>query len=87
MLQDSRVDPTASYVVHATIDMLSVNVVLGGGDSSYVALLPSGFAILPDGPIKGQRRSGGSLITVALQVLVVTCTIDKINNTLITKSS
>lgn len=53
-----------------------MNVVLGGGDPDYVALLPSGFAILPDGPtsngggIGGESGSGGSLLTVAFQILV-----------------
>ncbi|GFP78795.1 homeobox-leucine zipper protein hdg2 [Phtheirospermum japonicum] len=77
MLQESRTDPTASYIVYAPIDMASVNVVLGGGDPSLVPLLPSGFAILPDGPTGGQGRgigaqanSGGSLLTIALQVFL-----------------
>ncbi|KAK4386060.1 Homeobox-leucine zipper protein PROTODERMAL FACTOR 2 [Sesamum angolense] len=76
-LVESRTDPTASYVVYTPVDMVSVNAVLGGGDPNSVPLLPSGFAILPDGPTGGQGRglaaeadSGGSLLTVALQVLV-----------------
>ncbi|KAK6149786.1 hypothetical protein DH2020_017311 [Rehmannia glutinosa] len=32
------------------VDIVAMNVVLSGGDPDYVALLPSGFAILPDGP-------------------------------------
>ncbi|KAH6775339.1 protodermal factor 2 [Perilla frutescens var. hirtella] len=78
ILQESRKDPTASYVVYAPIDVVCANMILGGGDPSHVPLLPSGFAILPDGPTRGghgrgmatQVETGGSLLTVALQVLV-----------------
>lgn len=80
LLQESRTDSTASYVVYAPIDMVCANEVLGGGDASYVPLLPSGFAILPDGPTGGGQRkgmaaqadTGGSLLTVALQVIKFT---------------
>ncbi|KAI3741060.1 hypothetical protein L1987_58727 [Smallanthus sonchifolius] len=75
ILQESSSDSTGSYVVYAPVDIASMNVVLSGGDPDYVALLPSGFAILPDGP--GQYEggvhevgTGGSLITVAFQILV-----------------
>ncbi|KAK9056379.1 hypothetical protein SSX86_027469 [Deinandra increscens subsp. villosa] len=75
ILQESISDSTGSYVIYAPVDIASMNVVLSGGDPDYVALLPSGFAILPDGP--GQYEggvlevgTGGSLITVAFQILV-----------------
>lgn len=84
VLQESSTDPTGSYVIYAPVDIVAMNVVLGGGDPDYVALLPSGFAILPDGPpghtggvITGggggavvEIGSGGSLLTVAFQILV-----------------
>ncbi|KAK8524350.1 hypothetical protein V6N12_029216 [Hibiscus sabdariffa] len=75
ILQESCSDATGSYVIYAPVDMVAMNVVLGGGDPDYVALLPSGFAILPDGPglNKGgivEIGSGGSLLTVAFQILV-----------------
>lgn len=76
ILQESCTDPTASFVIYAPVDIVAMNVVLNGGDPDYVALLPSGFAILPDGtssvhggPI-GEAASGGSLLTVAFQILV-----------------
>jgi homeobox-leucine zipper protein len=48
-----------------------MQLVMNGGDSTYVALLPSGFAILPDGPSVGnEHKTGGSLLTVAFQILV-----------------
>ncbi|CAK9146822.1 unnamed protein product [Ilex paraguariensis] len=75
ILQESCTDSTGSYVVYAPVDIVAMNVVLSGGDPDYVALLPSGFAILPDGP--GHQGggipevgSGGSLLTVAFQILV-----------------
>ncbi|XP_073056016.1 homeobox-leucine zipper protein MERISTEM L1-like [Primulina eburnea] len=76
ILQESCTDSTGSYVIYAPVDIMAMNVVLSGGDPDYVALLPSGFAILPDGPNKHQAGrgleigSGGSLLTVAFQILV-----------------
>ncbi|WVZ95199.1 hypothetical protein U9M48_040993 [Paspalum notatum var. saurae] len=67
ILQECCTDATGSYVIYAPVDVVAMNVVLNGGDPDYVALLPSGFAILPDGPGAG---SGGSLLTVAFQILV-----------------
>ncbi|XP_058092961.1 homeobox-leucine zipper protein ROC2-like isoform X1 [Magnolia sinica] len=75
ILQESCTDSTGSYVIYAPVDIVAMNVVLNGGDPDYVALLPSGFAILPDGPTihgggSGEVGSGGSLLTVAFQILV-----------------
>ncbi|XP_051124722.1 homeobox-leucine zipper protein MERISTEM L1-like [Andrographis paniculata] len=75
ILQESSTDSTGSYVVYAPVDIVAMNVVLSGGDPDYVALLPSGFAILPDGPNSHgggnpEVGSGGSLLTVAFQILV-----------------
>ncbi|XP_055801294.1 homeobox-leucine zipper protein HDG2-like [Solanum dulcamara] len=77
ILQESSTDPTGSYVIYAPVDINAMNIVLNGGDPDFVALLPSGFAILPDGPPWGNsgrgtynNGSGGSLLTVAFQILV-----------------
>ncbi|XP_059623977.1 homeobox-leucine zipper protein MERISTEM L1 [Cornus florida] len=75
ILQESCTDSTGSYVIYAPVDIVAMNVVLSGGDPDYVALLPSGFAILPDGPAHHgggilDVGSGGSLLTVAFQILV-----------------
>lgn len=76
ILQESCEDATGSYVIYAPVDIGAMNVVLTGGDPDYVALLPSGFAILPDGPGSGGGTqeigsgTGSSLITVAFQILV-----------------
>ncbi|KAJ1272895.1 hypothetical protein BS78_06G237900 [Paspalum vaginatum] len=76
ILQESCTDASGSYVIYAPVDVVAMNVVLNGGDPDYVALLPSGFAIMPDGPARGNMQgdggvgSGGSLLTVAFQILV-----------------
>ncbi|XP_040382717.1 homeobox-leucine zipper protein ROC1 isoform X2 [Oryza brachyantha] len=78
ILQESCTDASGSYVVYAPVDIVAMNVVLNGGDPDYVALLPSGFAILPDGPPSGNGQAvgenggsgGGALLTVAFQILV-----------------
>lgn len=86
ILQETCIDSAGSLVVYAPVDIPAMHVVMNGGDSAYVALLPSGFAIVPDGPGPGNRvgsetdnggvgggsggGSGGSLLTVAFQILV-----------------
>lgn len=77
ILQESSTDSTGSYVIYAPVDIVAMNVVLSGGDPDYVALLPSGFAILPGGPpnihgggVVAEVGTGGSLLTVAFQILV-----------------
>ncbi|KAJ1418147.1 START domain [Sesbania bispinosa] len=75
ILQESCTDSTGSFVIYAPVDIVAMNVVLNGGDPDYVALLPSGFAILPDGTTShgagiGETGPGGSLLTVAFQILV-----------------
>ena len=54
-----------------------MNVVLNGHDPDYVALLPSGFSIFPDGTqsrlgnnIINDKILSGSLLTMAFQILV-----------------
>ncbi|XP_042053879.1 homeobox-leucine zipper protein ANTHOCYANINLESS 2-like isoform X2 [Salvia splendens] len=94
ILQETCIDRAGSVVVYAPVDIPAMHVVMNGGDSAYVALLPSGFAIVPDGAGSdtGDRVSG-SLLTVAFQILVnslptvesvetvnnlITCTLQKI---------
>uniref|UniRef100_A0A7N0V093 Uncharacterized protein n=1 Tax=Kalanchoe fedtschenkoi TaxID=63787 RepID=A0A7N0V093_KALFE len=75
ILQETCIDAAGSLVVYAPVDTPAMHLVMNGGDSAYVALLPSGFAIVPDspGPVRsqdGSGRAGGSLLTVAFQILV-----------------
>ncbi|CAI9292603.1 unnamed protein product [Lactuca saligna] len=84
ILQESSTDSTGSYVIYAPVDIGAMNVALNGGDPDYVALLPSGFAILPDGPVHYEGGvliggSGGSLLTIAFQILVDSVPTSKLN--------
>lgn len=56
ILQETCIDAAGSLVVYAPVDIPAMHLVMNGGDSAYVALLPSGFAIVPDGP--GSRGPG-----------------------------
>ncbi|KAK8511936.1 hypothetical protein V6N12_074625 [Hibiscus sabdariffa] len=47
ILQETWSDASGAFVVYAPVDISSISAVMNGGDSAYVALLPSGFAILP----------------------------------------
>ncbi|GAU44802.1 hypothetical protein TSUD_291950 [Trifolium subterraneum] len=85
-LQDSWTDSSGSMVVYSPINMQSLSLVMSGGDSSCVALLPSGFSILPDGHSSNNsivgtssdgssssgndNDNGGCLLTVGLQMVL-----------------
>eukprot|EP00249_Psilotum_nudum_P005332 c18775_g1_i1 orf=569-2947(+) len=97
ILQECCTDLCGSLVVYAPIDIQSMNAVMTGGDHNLVSILPSGFAILPDGSESKlfglldesggsleNPGSGGSLLTVAFQILVnsipgVRLTLESIN--------
>ncbi|RID54604.1 hypothetical protein BRARA_G01910 [Brassica rapa] len=80
ILQETSIDAAGAVVVYAPVDIPAMQAVMNGGDSAYVALLPSGFAILPSAPQLSEERNGngsggcmeegGSLLTVAFQILV-----------------
>lgn len=78
ILQETSIDAAGAVVVYAPVDIPAMQAVMNGGDSAYVALLPSGFAILPNAPQGSEERNGnggcmeegGSLLTVAFQILV-----------------
>ncbi|WJX66500.1 hypothetical protein P8452_51055 [Trifolium repens] len=59
-LQDSWTDSFGSMVVYSPINMQSLNTLMHGGDSSCVALLPSGFSILLDGHSNNNTITGSS---------------------------
>lgn len=69
MIEESSIEPTASFLVYAPLDVPSIEKVLNGGDPDYVPLLPSGFAILPDGMAQ-PGKAGGTLVNVSFQMLV-----------------
>ncbi|KAL5160395.1 Homeobox-leucine zipper protein GLABRA 2 [Glycine soja] len=79
ILQDSCTSAYESMVVYAPVEFAGIQSVLTGCDSSNLAILPSGFSILPDG-IEGRPlvitsrqeekyTEGGSLFTMAFQIL------------------
>jgi homeobox-leucine zipper protein len=95
ILQESCIDSSGALVVYCPVDLPAINIAMSGEDPSYIPLLPSGFTISPDGrPDQGDGastssssaahsgnmgRSGGSLITVAFQILVSSLPSAKLN--------
>ncbi|KAL4632954.1 hypothetical protein ACB092_04G087100 [Castanea dentata] len=91
ILQESCMDSSGSVIVYCPVDLPAINIAMSGEDPSYIPLLPSGFTISPDGRAEqgdgastsssthGHGRSGGSLITVAFQILVSSLPSAKLN--------
>ncbi|XP_057451210.1 homeobox-leucine zipper protein GLABRA 2 [Lotus japonicus] len=79
ILQDSCTNSYESMVVYAPVDITGMQSVMTGCDSSNLAILPSGFSIVPDGlesrPLvittrkEEKNTEGGSLFTIAFQIL------------------
>jgi homeobox-leucine zipper protein len=73
ILQETCTDASGSMVVYAPVDIPAMRLLMDGeGDSTSVALLPSGFVVLPAGPnVSGDgHKTCGSLLTVSFQILV-----------------
>uniref|UniRef100_A0A2P2MXX5 Homeobox-leucine zipper protein ANTHOCYANINLESS 2 isoform X1 n=1 Tax=Rhizophora mucronata TaxID=61149 RepID=A0A2P2MXX5_RHIMU len=86
ILQETWNDASGSVIVYGPVDAQAMNIVMSGGDSTYVTLLPSGFVIIPDdsfnhggpdsstGTLAEQDSDGGdgcgSFLTVGLQISV-----------------
>ncbi|XP_074336810.1 homeobox-leucine zipper protein PROTODERMAL FACTOR 2-like [Apium graveolens] len=70
VLQESWSDAVASHIVFSSTETRSIDVILGGGNSNCLPLLPSGFIILPDGSSFGEEGTSKTLLTVSFQVLV-----------------
>lgn len=90
VIQESCTNAYESMVVYAPVDILAMQSVMTGCDSSGLALLPSGFSILPDGvesrPLLITTRQdddksseGGSLLTMALQLVTNASTSAKLS--------
>ncbi|KAI5336356.1 hypothetical protein L3X38_015623 [Prunus dulcis] len=82
MLQESYIDSLGALVIYAPVDIPALNIAVCGEDSSKIPILPSGFVISGDGhpetgPAASNGRSGGSLLTVAFQILVSSPTSSK----------
>ena len=80
VVQDVCTNSCESIVAYAPVDADALQPVIGGHDSSGVAVLPCGFAVMPDGlesrpaVITSRKEDGaaGSLVTVAFQVVAGT---------------
>ncbi|XP_047326322.1 homeobox-leucine zipper protein GLABRA 2-like [Impatiens glandulifera] len=82
ILQDSCTNNYESMVVYAAVDVSGMQSAMAGCDSSHTTILASGFAILSDGmesrPMVIRTRQeeeamgaeGGSVLTMAIQVLI-----------------
>ncbi|XP_057453033.1 homeobox-leucine zipper protein PROTODERMAL FACTOR 2-like [Lotus japonicus] len=75
IVQETYTDSIGSYVVYSPVELDAMNLVLSGSDLDYRNLMPSGFAIIPDGSrLSGGPTtdvgSGGCLGTLAYQILV-----------------
>lgn len=90
ILQETWSDASGALVVYAPVDVPSMNMVMSGGDSANVALLPSGFSISPDGSSSWSdqidkngglvnHESKGCLLTVGFQILVNSVPTTKLN--------
>ncbi|XP_013682996.1 homeobox-leucine zipper protein HDG12-like [Brassica napus] len=89
ILQESCVDSSGSLVVYTPLDLPALNMAMSGQDTSYIPILPSGFAVSPDGSrndqipeLKVEGRGsggGGSLITVGFQIMVSSLQSGKLN--------
>jgi homeobox-leucine zipper protein len=68
ILQESYRDVSGALVIYAPVDIPVMNLVMRGENPAYVTLLPSGFAILPDGPenwnaTTASHSTGGAQLT------------------------
>ncbi|KAK1434115.1 hypothetical protein QVD17_11033 [Tagetes erecta] len=89
MVQDSCTNAYESMVVCAPVAVTTMQSIMAGCDSSSIAVLPSGFSILPDGmetrPLvitsKADNQSWecGSLLTVGFQILTSDSPISKLS--------
>lgn len=59
IVQETSTDESGSLMVYASMDNKVMDNVLNGGDSSYIALLPSGFSIVPNTISVDKRHKHG----------------------------
>lgn len=55
-------------MVYAPVDDESLKALLKGGSSTEVAVLGSGFTILPENPVELTSGTGGSILTILFQI-------------------
>ncbi|KAL3613369.1 hypothetical protein CASFOL_042782 [Castilleja foliolosa] len=87
MLQETSIDSLGGLLVYAPMDLSDILSVVNGEDIAKIAILPSGYVVSGDGRTKKSSgassssntnsNSAGSLLTVALQILVGHGTVTK----------
>ncbi|GFP82392.1 homeobox-leucine zipper protein roc8 [Phtheirospermum japonicum] len=87
MLQESSIDSLGALLIYAPMDLSDIISVVNGEETMKIAILPSGYVISGDGRAKKSTgassssntnyNSTGSLLTVALQILVCRGTLTK----------
>ncbi|KAL3509680.1 hypothetical protein ACH5RR_029081 [Cinchona calisaya] len=77
ILQECSSDSTASSIIYAPVDSVSIQKLMYGGNPSQVAILPLGFTILPSvapASTHGSDIGGvgvvGSLVTCSFQIMI-----------------
>ncbi|KAL2341562.1 hypothetical protein Fmac_009502 [Flemingia macrophylla] len=80
IIQESCLDPLASYVVYSPVNILDMKRTINGEDCSTVSIFPSGIVILENGQSiasastssggNADTRARGSVLTVAFQILM-----------------
>ncbi|KAM7498845.1 hypothetical protein LguiA_023259 [Lonicera macranthoides] len=68
-LQESYTDSNGYYIVYAPIDIPAMNVLFDGGNPGKVAILASGFTILPVRPTSQTSENYTSILTIAFQIV------------------
>lgn len=89
ILQECTSNPTASSIIYAPVDIVTIKRYLGGENPDHVVVLPSGFTIFPSGAptlIQDSAMGGvgggiGSLVTLAFQILVDSVSTTKLSFT------
>ncbi|KAL7094298.1 hypothetical protein ACP275_11G094200 [Erythranthe tilingii] len=80
VLQESSIDSLGAAIICAPMDLKALLSVVNGDDATKLPILPSGFVISTDGRASSRGTngastssntgSGGSLLTVAFQILI-----------------
>ncbi|GAA0174739.1 homeodomain transcription factor [Lithospermum erythrorhizon] len=69
-IQESFRDSNCSYVVYAPIDISAMSYILQGEEADFVAILPSGFSILPGSTMHVDKEGGkGSILTISFEII------------------
>ncbi|XP_020553953.1 homeobox-leucine zipper protein PROTODERMAL FACTOR 2-like isoform X2 [Sesamum indicum] len=68
-LQESFSDSTAFYIVYAPVDVPAMHHILQGGCADSVAILPSGFAVLPEGSPDDDAATQNTILTIGFQIM------------------